>query len=408
MTGITSEDEFSEEKEILKLYHEVLDSLEEGTSVYLIDDYLSELENLVRNPTRSGDNAIYFTRRGLSRHSLMYLLKIHAGYPDSRSPEKMTTACGYDSSRYLTAEQLVSAAYAMKLVSANPRGEPTFGVSIILFERTGKGQCHEYVSARSLNETIMCNMSSADPKNHIIIIEPTSLRVCNVQKGCLTFKLAIKGIPHDPSFAWLGDTAWDALSRFQKSVDDFIMPRHAIYPVEFGKAPAATTSNFLIGYPTMATEQVRSDERSTDGDRCSVESYHYVSLPPNFSHQELLKKLNATAKDVEKSSGCQLSIDEICSEESFREDPHSLVVEAICNAVVKTSGFEPIFEWLPFPVSAKELKVSHFASDVVAFGPGDWAPANTPNERGIVTEILQASRILARVPYEMAAFEEKH
>jgi acetylornithine deacetylase/succinyl-diaminopimelate desuccinylase-like protein len=120
-----------------------------------------------------------------------------------------------------------------------------------------------------------------------------------------------------------------------------------------------------------------------------------------------MRSLIAMAKEVEKSSGCQISIDETYVEEPFREDPSSLLVGAISGAVLKISGFEPIFEWLPFPVSTRELKTSGFASDVVAFGPGDWAPITTPNEKSIVSEILQASRILASIPHEATILDEK-
>jgi acetylornithine deacetylase/succinyl-diaminopimelate desuccinylase-like protein len=374
----------------------------------LIDDYLSEFRNLTRNPTRSGSKAVYFTGSGLGKRSTIYLLKVHAACPHSPFTTKGTTALGEEVPEYLVAEQLVSAAFAMRMISANVKRKSPLGTSLILFGNTGERDEHEYLNVRSLKEAIMCNENSTPQGNHVIIIEPTGLRVCNVQKGCLIFKLVVKASPHNPALTWLGESTWDSLARFQKSANDLMEPRHAIYPVEYGRAPPAITSNFLIGYPTISTSLVRSDPKSTEVDRSIIESSHYVSLPPEFSYRELMTRLIAVAERVGKTGGCQLSIDETYVEEPFREDPNSPLLEAISNAVLKTSGFEPVFEWLPFPVSARELKGSGFARDVVVFGPGDWAPAAIPNEKEIVTEILQASKILVDIPNELAHLEGRH
>ncbi|WXG43471.1 MAG: hypothetical protein WED04_05440 [Promethearchaeati archaeon SRVP18_Atabeyarchaeia-1] len=392
------------ESEAYALFCQVFQSLENGSATYLVDDYLSGLSLLRRNPTRSGDNVVYFTRVGHDHsRSITYLVNAWGDYPDARCKHAVS---GDKNCLQLVAGKIVSAVLAMRAISTEADRDPPIDVSLVLLGSEGRRSTDSYFNVRLLRENTMCANMSPESRNHVVVIESTGLRVCNVQKGCLVFKLAIRGRLHSPAFAWLGDSPWEALTRFGKSVDEFMKPRHHLYPVEYGKAPSATIANFLIGYPSIATTRVASDLSGVDEGVSSIASYSYVTLPPECSHKELMGEFRHVAERVGKNSGCQLSVEDEFVEQPFREDARSFVVNAISEAFLKVSGFEPIFEWLPFPVSARDLKESGFATDVVVFGPGDWTTIRPPNEKDIVAEIIEAAEVLAKIPYEAADMKE--
>jgi hypothetical protein len=183
-------------------------------------------------------------------------------------------------------------------------------------------------------------------------------------------------------------------------------PKHELYPVEVGKAPPMMLSNFLIGYPTVTPLQVEYHQPYMFGEHSSIEAEYYVCIPPGFPYKDFEEKLSSVGNEVAEGSGCEASLSVIYEEEPFREDAQSVIVRAASSAFQKLTGFEPIFEWLPYPVSAKDLISSGFAKDVVVFGPGDWTFSEAHDEKAMIAEALRASEILAEIPYEVASLQE--
>jgi hypothetical protein len=194
--------------------------------------------------------------------------------------------------------------------------------------------------------------------------------------------------------------------RFEENLARTMKPRHDIYPVEVGKAPPMTLSSFLIGYPTATPLRVEFHQPYSLGERNSIEAEYYVSLPPEFHYEELEEKLPSVLREIGKGTRCETSVELVYGEKPFREDSESVIVKATSNTFLKLTGFEPIFEWLPYPVSAKDLVSSRFAKDVVVVGPGDWTFSSAQSEKTIVAEALRASDILANVPYQVSLLPE--
>jgi acetylornithine deacetylase/succinyl-diaminopimelate desuccinylase-like protein len=243
---------------------------------------------------------------------------------------------------------------------------------------------------------------------HLVVVESTDLKVCNVQKGCIAFKLVLEGRLHHPSFSWLGENALDAVNRFSDGMSDIVRPHHDKYPVEVGKATPLILSRFLVGFPTMTPTCVRCEQENTSGGSSRIEVDYYVSTPPEFSSKNFKDKLNKTLIHVAETTGCKASIEAMLEEEPFRENPHSIIVTATSDVMKRLTGFEPVFEWLPFPISAAELKSSGFARDVIAFGPGDPTLSAKQDEKNMVREALLASEVLAQIPQRVATLEEEH
>jgi acetylornithine deacetylase/succinyl-diaminopimelate desuccinylase-like protein len=392
------------EKEASQLYHEISDSLNKGKAVYPVDDYLSSLTGVERIPCRYDSDMACFAITGRDHTRSVTFLLTPSGilHPAlcSRSRDKVTDDNSYLS---LIAGSLLSTSLALRRIQRNATKAAPVDIYFISVGDGADKETYQRFNGQSLKESILGSIGSG---THLVIIEPTGLRVCSVQKGCLVFGLGIRGRSHNPAYPWLGENPWDALVRFEESLAATMKPKHDIYPVEVGKAPPMTLSSFLLGYPNMIPMRVEFDQPCSIGERSSIEAEYYVSLPPEFQYKEFEEKLPMVLKESSKDTRCDSSVEVIYEEKPFREDPQSVIVKAISNAFVKLTGFEPIFEWLPYPVSAKDLVSSGFATDVVVIGPGDWTFSSAQSEKTIIAEALRASEILASVPYEVSLLSE--
>jgi acetylornithine deacetylase/succinyl-diaminopimelate desuccinylase-like protein len=281
---------------------------------------------------------------------------------------------------------------------------PPIDIHFILVGNRRRKNGYQRFSPQSLRESVLDSIGS---RTHLIIVESTGLRACSVQKGSLIFRLIIKGRSHNPAFPWLGENPWDMLIRFEEKLSRTMKPKHTIYPVEVGKAPPMTLSSFLIGYPTMTPLRVEYHQPYLFGEQSSIEAEYYVCIPPEFLCKVFKEKLTVTVDEIARSSGCEATASVVYEEEPFREDARSVIVKATSSTFLRLTGFEPIFEWLPYPVSAKDLKSSGFANDIVVLGPGDWTMSTAQDEKTVIAEALRASEIFAEIPYEAALLQEK-
>jgi acetylornithine deacetylase/succinyl-diaminopimelate desuccinylase-like protein len=387
-----------------ELYHEISDSLMEGSALYPVDDYLSSIKGVDRIATKYDSDTACFAVRGHDHTRSVTFLLTASGllHPAlcSGGRDKVTSDNSYLN---LITGSLLSASLALKRIQRNATKAAPVDVYFILVGDGANKESYQRFNGQSLKESILGNIGF---RTHLVIVEPTGLRVCSVQKGCLIFRLRVRGRSHNPAFPWLGENPWDVLIRFEESLASTMKPRHDIYPVEVGKAPPMILSSFLLGYPTMTPLQVEYQQPYSIGERSGIEAEYYVSLPPEFPYKEFEDMLSVTLKEIAKDTGCDTLVEVVYREEPFREDPQSVIVKATSNAFVKLTGFEPIFEWLPYPVSAKGLTSGGSAKDVVVVGPGDWTLSSAQSEKTIIAEALRASKILANIPYEASLLPE--
>nr|MDO8134245.1 peptidase dimerization domain-containing protein [Candidatus Njordarchaeum guaymaensis] len=405
-SGVGSKPEL--ESEALELYHRFSRSLEEGGAAYLVDEYLSSIEALDRLPTSYDSSIACFFAKGRDHSRSVTFLVNTQGTLHNATWSKDRSETTIDRSYLnLAAGNMVSAFLAMRRLSENEGKEPPIDVAFILLSDESNKRGYQGLAA-SLSKAFVSKDDRIKAGTHLIVVESTGLRVCNVQKGCLTFKLIVEGRLHHPSFSWLGGNSLDAVNRFSESLSDTVKPQHDKYPIEVGKTPPLILSRFLVGYLTMTPMRIKHEQHGTMGGRSCIEVDYYVSTPPEFSFKDFKEKLNEAIVRVTQTTGCKASIEDMLEEEPFREDPHSVIVTATSKALLKLTAFEPVFEWLPFPVSAGELKSSGFARDVLAFGPGDWTLSGGQGEKNSTREALLASEVLAQIPHEIASLEEKH
>lgn len=392
-------------EEVLELYRQIYDSLSRNRGVYVVDDFLSSIRGIERIPTRYDSGMTCFVVRGRdSTRSVTFLLSASGALHPMRCLERLDGGLHGNSYLNLTAGNLLSACLAMKNVQGRRNKALPVDVYFVLVGNGERKLGYRHFDPQFLRESILDTIGSG---THLIVVESTGLRACIVQKGCLVFRLKIRGRFHHPAYPWLGENPWDVLIRFEESMAGTMKPKHDIYPVEVGRAPPIMLSNFMIGYPTMTPLQVEYVQPHLFGENSSIETEYYVCVPPEFSYKDFESKLSSVLEEVARGSGCEASVDVIYEEQPFREDPQSVIVNATSSAFLRLTGFEPVFEWLPHPVSANDLISSGFAKDIMVLGPGDWTLSSTQDEKTIIAEVLRAAEILETIPYEAALLQER-
>ena len=66
-----------------------------------------------------------------------------------------------------------------------------------------------------------------------MILEPTSLKICPIQSGALTFRLTIYGKATHAAMRWEGISAIEKYSLIHKSIIDFEKERHASFNIKY-------------------------------------------------------------------------------------------------------------------------------------------------------------------------------
>jgi acetylornithine deacetylase/succinyl-diaminopimelate desuccinylase-like protein len=388
-----------------QLYHEISNSLMESSALYSVDDYLSSVRGVDRIATKYDSDTACFAVRGHDHNrSVTFLLSASGTFNLVSCSGRRDRVISDKSYLNLIAGNLLSASLAMKRLTGNSGKVSPIDVYLILVGHVKRNNGYQRFNVHSLRQSMLSRIGFG---THLVVVEPTGLRACSVHKGCLVFRLRIRGRSHNPAFPWLGENPWNVLMRFEENLARTMKPRHDIYPVEVGKAPPMTLSSFLIAYPTETPLRVEFHQPYSLGERNSIEAEYYVSLPPEFHYQEFEEKLPSLIREIGKATRCETSVEVVYEEKPFREDPKSVIVKATSNAFLKLTGFEPIFEWLPYPISAKDLTSSGFARDVVALGPGDWTFTSAQDEKTVIAESIRISEILAEIPYEVTLLQEK-
>ena len=393
------------DEQVLKLYRSIRDSLRSNGSIYVVDDYLSSIAGIERIPTKYDSETACFVVRGNDpNHSVTFLLRASGAFRPTLRLDRMSGGLGDNSYLNLAAGNLLSACLAMENLQRKKQNKLPIDVYMVLIGMRDGNLGYQRFDSQSLRDSVLGTIGRS---THLVVVESTGLRACIVQKGCIVLRLEISGRSHQPAFPWLGENPWDVLIKFEENVSNTMKPKHDIYPVEVGKAPPMMLSNFLIGYPTMTPVWLKYQQPYMFGERNSIEVEYYICIPPESSIKEMEDRLQGTAKETAKRVGCGVEVSMTYEEEPFREDAKSAIVRATCNAFKKLTRFEPVFEWLPYPVSANNLTSSGFAKDIMVLGPGDWTFSSTQDDKTIIAEALHASEIFAEIPFEGALSEDK-
>ena len=226
----------------------------------------------------------------------------------------------------------------------------------------------------------------------VIILEPTSLNMCPIQAGALTFRLTIPGQATHAAMRWDGISAIEKFYFIHQSIIDFERERHnqfdvdnyanknKVAPINIGKikggewhstVPASVIAEGRLGvFPGESAQSARDAfeihiKRVSNGDEWLKEN------PPH----------------VEWFEG---------QFESGQTDLDHPLIQSLAESFIHSTGVAPVVTGVTYG-SDLRLFTNHAHIPAVLFGPGDVRLAHAANEFVEIEEILTCVKIIANM-----------
>jgi len=225
-----------------------------------------------------------------------------------------------------------------------------------------------------------------------VILEPTSLKVCPIQSGALTFRLTIPGRATHAAMRWDGVSAIEKFNLIQQSIVKFEKERHDSFNVAYFESKdrvAPINIGTIKGgeWHSTVPESVVAEGRfgvfpseTTRNARDAFEDHI-----GKISNNDPWLKENPPV--IEWFEG---------QFESGQTDLDDPIIHTLIDAIVRSTGDIPIIEGVTYG-SDLRLFTNHAHIPAVLFGPGDLRLAHAANEYVEINEVLKTIKIIANM-----------
>ena len=225
-----------------------------------------------------------------------------------------------------------------------------------------------------------------------VILEPTSLKVCPIQSGALTFRLTIPGRATHAAMRWDGVSAIEKFNLIHQSIIKFEKERHDSFNVAYFESRdrvAPINIGTIKGgeWHSTVPESVVAEGRfgvfpseTTRNARDAFEDH--IS---EISNNDPWLKDNPPV--VEWFEG---------QFESGQTDPEHPVIDKLMASHLTATGYAPIIEGVTYG-SDLRLFTNHAHIPAVLFGPGDVRLAHAANEFVEIEEVLTSVKVVANM-----------
>ena len=225
-----------------------------------------------------------------------------------------------------------------------------------------------------------------------VILEPTSLKICPIQSGALTFRLTIPGRATHAAMRWDGVSAIEKFNLIHQSIIKFEKERHDSFNVTYFESRdrvAPINIGTIKGgeWHSTVPESVVAEGRfgvfpseTTRNARDAFEDH--IS---EISNNDPWLKDNPPV--VEWFEG---------QFESGQTDPEHPVIDKLMASHLTATGYAPIIEGVTYG-SDLRLFTNHAHIPAVLFGPGDVRLAHAANEFVEIKEVLTSVKVVANM-----------
>ena len=225
-----------------------------------------------------------------------------------------------------------------------------------------------------------------------VILEPTSLKICPIQSGALTFRLTIPGRATHAAMRWDGVSAIEKFNLIHQSIIKFEKERHDSFNVAYFESRdrvAPINIGTIKGgeWHSTVPESVVAEGRfgvfpseTTRNARDAFEDH--IS---EISNNDPWLKDNPPV--VEWFEG---------QFESGQTDPEHPVIDKLMASHLTATGYAPIIEGVTYG-SDLRLFTNHAHIPAVLFGPGDVRLAHAANEYVEIEEVLTSVKVVANM-----------
>jgi acetylornithine deacetylase/succinyl-diaminopimelate desuccinylase-like protein len=226
-----------------------------------------------------------------------------------------------------------------------------------------------------------------------ILLEPTCLKICNVQRGMVHLRLTAIGTQSHIAIPWLANNPIQALAEAVASLKE-LQPTQSIYPTKISEIPSGYSNlltAFMLGLNTFVVANLSAECKGhTIPEAASADVFATLLAEQTVSDIEgkLRTLLNKQMKE------CRISVNVVEYTSPFIEPASSEVVRILAKSIRLVMGVEADYEWFPWPTATALLKEMGIASQAVVFGPGDFNMAHRYNECVSLIDLLNAAKIL--------------
>ena len=225
-----------------------------------------------------------------------------------------------------------------------------------------------------------------------VILEPTSLKVCPIQSGALTFRLKIPGQATHAAMRWDGISAIEKYNLIHQSIIELEKERHQSFNVKYYKL-SDRVAPINIG-------TIKGGEwHSTVPESVMVEGRLGV-----FPGESALDARNAFENHLKKVSNSDVWLKENPpilewfegQFESGQTNVNHSIIRALKHAYKNVKNNSAILEGVTYG-SDLRLFTNHADIPAVLFGPGDVRLAHSTNEYIEIEEVLTCVKIITNL-----------
>lgn len=260
------------------------------------------------------------------------------------------------------------------------------------FKPNGNVMVQSVVGEESGGCGTLANIVKGHRADGAVILEPTSLKLCSIQSGALTFRLTIPGKATHAAMRWEGVSAIEKFNLIHQAILALEKHRHQSFEVKYYESPdrvAPINIGTIKGgeWHSTVPESVIAEGRLGvfPGEAAQAARDAFENHLRQVAETDPWLKENPPV--VEWFEG---------QFESGQTNPDHPLIQSLSESFLKTTGDAPNIAGVTYG-SDLRLFTNHANIPAVLFGPGDVRLAHAANEFVEIEEVLTCVKIIANM-----------
>ena len=273
---------------------------------------------------------------------------------------------------------LISGIYAVKILKESG------------FKPNGSVQIQSVVGEESGGCGTLTNIVKGYTADGAIILEPTSLSICPIQSGALTFRIIINGRATHAATRWEGISAIEKFELVHQAILGLEKDRHKLFQVKYYENPNRVAP---INIGTIHS----GDWHSTVPEKLTAEGR--LGVFPGESAQEARNSLESTIKKIAAEDPWLKNSPPVLKwingqYESGKTPIEHPVVKTLQSCHESVSNKRAKLEGATYG-SDLRLFTNHAKIPAVLYGPGDVRLAHSANEYVEIQDVMRSVEVIA-------------
>ena len=273
---------------------------------------------------------------------------------------------------------LISGIYAVKILKESG------------FKPNGSVQIQSVVGEESGGCGTLTNIVKGYTADGAIILEPTSLSICPIQSGALTFRIIINGRATHAATRWEGISAIEKFELVHQAILGLEKDRHKLFQVKYYENPNRVAP---INIGTIHS----GDWHSTVPDKLTAEGR--LGVFPGESAQEARNSLESTIKKIAAEDPWLKNSPPVLKwingqYESGKTPIEHPLVKTLKSCHESVSNKRAKLEGATYG-SDLRLFTNHAKIPAVLYGPGDVRLAHSANEYVEIQDVMRSVEVIA-------------